>query len=68
MNACYELSSSGGWIEPRGSYTAGADAAPRHDGAAHIFRVGKKAAGRLLDGITHDNYPVATDVRIEESA
>lgn len=68
MNACYELSSTGGWIEPSGSYTAGADAEARHDRAAHIFRVGKKAAGRLLDGITHDNYPDTTAVRLEESA
>lgn len=32
---------------------------PRHDFGADIevFRVGKKAAGRLLDGVTHDGYP-----------
>jgi hypothetical protein len=24
---------------------------------AGIYRVGKKAAGRLLDGVTHDQFP-----------
>jgi hypothetical protein len=23
----------------------------------HMFNVGKKAAGRLLDGVQHDGYP-----------
>lgn len=27
--------------------------------AMQIFRIGKKAAGRLLDGLTHDGYPAA---------
>lgn len=27
------------------------------DGACHAYKVGKKAAGRVLDGITHDGYP-----------
>ena len=33
-----------------------ADLLPEN-GAAFVERVGKKAAGRLLDGVTHDGYP-----------
>ena len=30
----------------------------RHqEGVEHLIRVGKKAAGRALDGRTHDEYP-----------
>lgn len=50
---------------------AGADRFVEHDGTdsthwtidrhsestAHMVRVGKKAAGRLLDGVTHDGFP-----------
>jgi hypothetical protein len=28
-------------------------------GVHTLFRVGKKAAGRLLDGVLHDAYPEA---------
>jgi protein gp37 len=29
------------------------------DGPWHAYKIGKKAAGRLLDGVTHDGYPEA---------
>lgn len=34
-----------------------ADDNPYTRTAAAVYRVGKKAAGRLLDGVTHDGYP-----------
>ena len=33
-------------------------------GAAFVSRVGKKAAGRLLDGVTHDAFPASPIARI----
>lgn len=57
LNTCYETSKTGGWVEPDGSVTLGEAAAPVSAQASHIFKVGKKAAGRLLDGITHDGFP-----------
>jgi len=48
----------GGWL-PR-DQLAWRDPTERYDGceytASHV-RVGKKAAGRLLDGVTWDEYP-----------
>jgi protein gp37 len=35
------------------------DAAPQDVGAHRMAQVGKKAAGRLLDGVTHDAMPAA---------
>lgn len=29
----------------------------RWENGAHSWRIGKKAAGRLLDGVLHDEYP-----------
>jgi hypothetical protein len=29
----------------------------RWDDGTHSWRIGKPAAGRLLDGITHDGFP-----------
>lgn len=57
LNDCYERSSTGGWVEPDGALSAGDEAAPMDIKAAHVFRVGKKTAGRLLDGRTHDGFP-----------
>lgn len=33
---------------------------PGNDRVYQMLRVGKKAAGRLLDGVTHDGYPVTS--------
>jgi hypothetical protein len=44
-------------VNPNGTYELGEDAEPRHDKAEHIFRIGKKLAGRLLYGAQHDGYP-----------
>ena len=40
---------------------------PMPDGTAEMVRVGKKAAGRLLDGKEHSEYPV-TPKEVEQSA
>lgn len=52
----------GDWISAKGM--------PRDLPIGHVFddgyqmiRVGKKAAGRLLDGVIHDGFPVAEEVR-----
>jgi protein gp37 len=57
LNHCYDKSRFGGYVELDGHWSAGENAVPHTTGAAHIFRVGKKAAGRLLDGVQHDGYP-----------
>jgi protein gp37 len=53
-DACYEHSKTGGWVEPDGTASWGEIANPKHAQAAHVFKVGKKLAGRLLDGIEHN--------------
>lgn len=40
----------------RESFPAGAESS---DGWTRMYRVGKNAAGRLLDGVTHDGFPEA---------
>jgi protein gp37 len=57
INECYENARVGGWVEYDGTYSMGESAQPKHKGAAHVFRVGKKAAGRLLDGVLHNDFP-----------
>lgn len=57
LNTCYETSKVGGWVEPDGKVTMGEGAAPASAQASHIFKVGKKAAGRLLDGVEHNGFP-----------
>jgi protein gp37 len=57
LNACYEKSSTGGWVAPDGTFSAGEAAAPRDATDAHVFRIGRKAAGRQLDGLLHDSFP-----------
>jgi len=57
LDFCYENSKVGGWVEIDGRATMGEDVAPGI-GAIHVFKLGKKAAGRLLDGVQHDGYPV----------
>ena len=52
------------WMRQAVTFTDGGKAAVQaHSWTAHatdlMYRVGKKAAGRLLDGITHDGYPAA---------
>lgn len=57
LNACYEHSSGGGWVNPNGSFALGETAAPGEDGAVHVFQLAAKHAGRMLDGVVHDAYP-----------
>lgn len=59
MDECY-ASSVGGWVEMDGAWSSGENARPERLQAAHVFRVGKKLAGRLLDDIEHDAYPPAS--------
>ena len=58
INFCYDRSTTGGWIEMDGTYSLGDGAAPSDPMTAeHVFRLGKKAAGRLLDGREWNQYP-----------
>jgi len=58
LNYCYDNARTGGWVEPNGNYSIGEKAAPVSPIASeHVFKLGKKAAGRLLDGAQHDGYP-----------
>jgi protein gp37 len=57
-NLCYDESSIGGWVELDGRFSVGEHAAPVRPASAHVFRLGKKHTGRLLDGVLHDEYPV----------
>lgn len=57
LNACYEHSSGGGWVNPNGSFALGETAAPGEYGAVHVFQLAAKHAGRMLDGVVHDAYP-----------
>lgn len=58
LNDCYEHSREGGWVELDGSFTMGEAAQPKSIGAsAHVFRLGKRLAGRRIDGVLHDAYP-----------
>lgn len=59
LDDCMSLSKSGGWVEIDGDYSSGEQAAPTGSDAVHVFRIGKKLAGRLLDGIEHNGYPQA---------
>lgn len=61
LNFCYNNSTVGGWVNHEGGYSLGETARPTATDAAHVFRIGKKAAGRLLDGMLHDEYPETTD-------
>ena len=56
INALYERSSSGGWLGADGQISLGKDANPR-TGDEHVFKVGKKLAGRLLDGREWNETP-----------
>lgn len=57
LNFLYDNSTSGGWVEPTGSFTSGEASAPRDAAAAHVYKLGKKKSGRLLDGVEHNAYP-----------
>lgn len=57
LDDCYRLSKVGGWVEHNGDISLGEAAVPARPGAAHVFKPGKKAAGRLLDGVEHNAFP-----------
>jgi protein gp37 len=59
LNFCYEHSREGGWIELDGSYSIGETAQPKHvETSAHVFHLGKRGSGYLLDGVEHKQFPV----------
>ena len=59
LNTAYE-SKAGGWVSKTGTFLLGEAAFPSRAEDLHVFRVGKKAAGRLLDGCEHNGFPEVT--------
>ena len=59
LNTAYE-SKAGGWVSKTGTFLLGEAAFPSRAEDLHVFRVGKKAAGRLLDGCEHNGSPEVT--------
>ncbi len=57
LNTCYEAGRSGGWVESDATFTLGESASPKNINASHVFKVGKKAAGRMLDGREWNEIP-----------
>ena len=53
-----EAARSGGWVSLDGAFHDGNDPSVFRDGDAHVYRCGTKVAGRLLDGVMHDDYPI----------
>ncbi|HCP78610.1 MAG: hypothetical protein CML16_14940 [Pusillimonas sp.] len=53
----FNQAKSGGWVEMNGSYSGGEAANPVGQDARHVFRVGKKFSGRMLDGCTWNQFP-----------
>ena len=62
LNTAYE-SKAGGWVSKTGTFLLGEAAFPSRAEDLHVFRVGKKAAGRLLDGRTHDGFPATQEAK-----
>jgi protein gp37 len=56
IQALYDRSTSGGWLGVDGQVSLGRDSHPR-PGDEHIFKTGKKLAGRLLDGREWNDTP-----------
>jgi protein gp37 len=60
LNFCYEHSRDGGWMEFDGSYSTGETAEPKQaKTSAHVFRLGKRHSGCLLDGVEHKEFPIS---------
>lgn len=59
LNTAYE-SKAGGWVSKTGTFLLGEAALPSRAEDLHVFRVGKKVAGRLLDGREHNGFPEVT--------
>lgn len=45
------------WPHDQGQWVTPAERHVHHDDEGDFHRIGKKAAGRLLDGVTHDGFP-----------
>lgn len=48
---------TGGWVHLAGGFHDGNDQAAFQKGDGHVLKIGKKSAGRLLDGQLWDEYP-----------
>lgn len=57
INIQYDAAKNGGWLNTNGEFSDGSDGVDFFSGEVNVLRVGKKAAGRLLDGVLHDEYP-----------
>ncbi|WP_080429411.1 phage Gp37/Gp68 family protein [Burkholderia ubonensis] len=55
-----EAARSGAWIQLSGHVHDGNDLAVFANGDAHMLSVGKRLAGRMLDGIVHHAFPDST--------
>lgn len=55
----FMLKQHGEWLSSVDATFLGNENSPLHkfEDGTYVVRVGKKAAGRLLDGVTHDGYP-----------
>jgi len=56
-NEQIDAARSGAWVHLAGGIHDGNDKDVFLKGDGHVLRVGKKSAGRLLDGVLHDAYP-----------
>ena len=56
-NEQIEAARSGAWIQLSGHVHDGNDPAAFANGDAHMLSVGKKLAGRTLDGVVHHAFP-----------
>lgn len=60
-NEQIDAARSGAWVHLAGGIHDGNDKDVFLKGDGHVLRVGKKSAGRLLDGVLHDDYPSARE-------
>ena len=59
LDIAYE-SKSGGFVSKTGRFFGGQGAVSVTSSHSHVFRIGKKQAGRLLDGREHNGFPEVT--------
>ena len=55
--AALQRATSPSWLTPCGKHFLTRDGIPANQAATLIEKLGKKSAGRLLDGIEHNQYP-----------
>ncbi|WP_175971915.1 DUF5131 family protein [Burkholderia sp. BCC0322] len=57
-NAQLDAARSGAWVKRTGQIHEGNDPTAFSEGDAHMLSIGKKLAGRMLDGVTHHAFPM----------